>query len=365
MIEFLNLKKINNQYRQELIEAATRVIDSGWYVLGNELQCFESEFSDYCKTNYAVGVGNGLDALSLILRAWLELGYLQKGDEVIVQANTYIATILAISQCDLIPVFVEPDENTFNLCPDKIKNALTEKTKVILPVHLYGRISPMVDIMSIAECHGLLVLEDCAQAHGAELNGVKAGNWGNAAAFSFYPGKNLGALGDAGAITTNDEQLYDMVKALRNYGSHKKYENHYKGINSRLDEIQAAMLRVKLKYIQGDILARRKVAEQYLTKITNRKVILPETGVLTEHVWHLFVIKCRERNKLIDYLSCNDIQSLVHYPIAAHQQKAYKKYNSQNLPISEYLQDTVTSIPISPVLRDEELQKIISVINQF
>ncbi|WP_163907493.1 DegT/DnrJ/EryC1/StrS family aminotransferase, partial [Proteus mirabilis] len=264
MLPFLDLKKINEQYQAELKAACARVIDSGWYITGKELESFETNFAHYCGTKYAIGVANGLDALTLVLRAWKEQGKLKSGDEVIVQANTYIASILAITENDLVPILVEPDSKTYNLSIENIKQAITDKTKVILPVHLYGQINPMKEIMAIAKENNLLVLEDCAQAHGASIDGIKAGNWGDAAGFSFYPGKNLGALGDAGAITTNDEELASVVTALRNYGSHQKYLNLYQGVNSRLDEIQAAMLNVKLKYLDQETKIRQEIAIQYL-----------------------------------------------------------------------------------------------------
>ncbi|EFG4563133.1 aminotransferase class V-fold PLP-dependent enzyme, partial [Escherichia coli] len=253
MIEFLNLKKINNQYKDELKEACAKVIDSGWYVLGEHLEEFEKDYSKWCGVKHTIGVANGLDALSLVLRAWKEMGMLKDGDEIIVPANTYIASILAITANRLVPVLTEPDLITYNLSPKNIEKNITKKTRAILPVHLYGNISPMDDIMALASKYKLLVLEDSAQAHGASINGRKAGAWGNASGFSFYPGKNLGALGDAGAVTTNDDELAYVVKALRNYGSHTKYKNLYEGVNSRLDEIQAAMLSVKLKYIDKEV----------------------------------------------------------------------------------------------------------------
>ena len=276
MISFLDLKNINQQYRQQLIEACTRVIDSGWYIGGTELEQFEQNFAKYCGTQYAIGVANGLDALILTLRAWKELGKLQDGDEVIVPSNTYIASILAISANQLKPVLVEPNPNTFNLDPAKIEAALTDKTKVILPVHLYGQLAAMPEIMAIAEKYNLLVLEDSAQSHGAALHNKKAGNWGHASGFSFYPGKNLGALGDAGGVTTNDEVLAKIIRALANYGSNQKYVNIYQGLNSRLDEIQAAVLDVKLKYIDAENNRRKEIANRYISEIKNPNIILPE-----------------------------------------------------------------------------------------
>lgn len=370
MINFLDLKSINNQYQQELKDACARVIDSGWYIMGKELESFEQNFSDYCGAKYTVGVANGLDALTLVLRAWKELGKLKAGDEVIVQANTYIASILAITENDLVPVFVEPDANTYNLSIEGIKSAITDKTKVILPVHLYGQISPMPEIMAIAQQHGLLVLEDCAQSHGASIEGKKAGNWGDAAGFSFYPGKNLGALGDAGAITTNDDELAKTLQALRNYGSHQKYLNLYQGVNSRLDEIQAAMLNVKIKYLDNETLIRQKVALTYLENINNPLIKLPLTAHeyrnnQQSHVWHLFVIATKHRDLLQKHLTENGIQTLIHYPIPPHKQQAYSQYKQLSLPITEKIHNEVLSIPIGPTMTNEEISKVIEACNSF
>ncbi|MCG3767564.1 DegT/DnrJ/EryC1/StrS family aminotransferase [Vibrio cincinnatiensis] len=365
MINFLDLKSINQQYQQELKQACARVIDSGWYIQGQELQQFEAEFAAYCGTKHAIGVANGLDALILVLRAWKELGKLQEGDEVIVPANTYIASILAITENRLTPVLVEPNINTYNLSREGIKAAISPKTKAILPVHLYGLISPMPEIMQIAQEHDLLVLEDCAQAHGAEINGQRAGNWGHAAGFSFYPGKNLGALGDAGAITTNDDQLADTLKALRNYGSHKKYENLYQGVNSRLDEIQAAMLSVKLKYLDIDTKRRQYIAHRYCSEINNPHVILPKVIEEKSHVWHLFVIRTKNRKKLQNYLSINGIQTLIHYPIPPHKQIAYPSWNCMSKPISEMIHQQVISIPLDPTMDEGSIKKIIHKLNAY
>ncbi|GHX42257.1 UDP-4-amino-4-deoxy-L-arabinose--oxoglutarate aminotransferase [Vibrio cholerae] len=378
MINFLDLKSINQQYQQELKQACARVIDSGWYIQGQELQQFEAEFAAYCGTKHAIGVANGLDALILVLRAWKELGKLQEGDEVIVPANTYIASILAITENRLTPVLVEPDINTYNLSREGIKAAITPKTKAILPVHLYGLISPMAEIMQIAQEHDLLVLEDCAQAHGAEINGQRAGNWGHAAGFSFYPGKNLGALGDAGAITTNNDQLADTLKALRNYGSHKKYENLYQGVNSRLDEIQAAMLRVKLAYLDRDTARRQQIAAMYCEGINNPHIVLPidaaafatQHSSLTiqhykSHVWHLFVVRTEQREALQQWLTKHEIQTLIHYPIPPHQQQAYTQWNSQSKPLTEMIHQQVISLPLDPTMSDEQVQQVITVMNGF
>lgn len=365
MIPFLDLKEINQQYHQELKDACSRVIDSGWYIMGNELKAFEQEFAEYCGSKYCIGVANGLDALILTLRAWKELGKLKNGDEVIVPSNTYIASILAISENDLTPVLVEPDINTFNLTANGIESAITEKTKVLLPVHLYGQISPMKEIMQLAKKHDLLVLEDCAQSHGAMIDGKKAGTWGDAGAFSFYPGKNLGALGDAGAVTTDDKELLKVLSALRNYGSHEKYKNKYKGVNSRLDEIQAAMLRVKLKHLDRETKARKTVAKQYLEGINNALIELPEVTNVEGHVWHLFVIKTRCRDELWKYLTDNDIQVLIHYPIPPHKQEAYEEWGEMQLPISEELHEEILSLPISSTLCLNDILKLINIVNNF
>ncbi|AWS49989.1 MULTISPECIES: DegT/DnrJ/EryC1/StrS family aminotransferase [Providencia] len=370
MINFLDLKKINNQYQQELKDACSRVIDSGWYIMGKELESFETNFANYCDTKYAIGVANGLDALTLVLRAWKELGKIKAGDEVIVQANTYIASVLAITENDLVPILVEPDQNSYNLSIENIKQAITNKTKVILPVHLYGQISPMPEIMALAKQYDLLVLEDCAQSHGAMINNQKCGNWGDAAGFSFYPGKNLGALGDAGAITTNDDELADTLKALRNYGSHQKYLNLYQGVNSRLDEMQAAMLNVKLKYLEKETAYRQKVALEYIKNITNPLIKLPleydnYINNIQIHVWHLFVISIKQRESFQQHLSSNGVQTLVHYPTPPHKQKAYKDWNKIALPITEDIHNQVLSLPISSTLTAEQINFIIDTVNKF
>ncbi|MBL4796444.1 MAG: DegT/DnrJ/EryC1/StrS family aminotransferase [Oleispira sp.] len=365
MISFLDLQKINAQYRDETIAACTRVIDSGWYINGSELEQFEARFANYCGAEHAVGVGNGLDALILTLRAWKELGKLKGGDEVIVPSNTYIASILAISANDLTPVLVEPDPSTYNLTAVGITKAITEKTKVILPVHLYGRISPMDEIMSIAEKFGLLVLEDCAQAHGAELKGKKAGSWGDAGAFSFYPGKNLGALGDGGAVTTSNAELADVIRTLGNYGSRKKYENDIKGVNSRLDEMQAAILSVKLKYLNKDTLRRQEIASRYLQEIDQKLIVLPEAGDVSEHVWHLFVIKTKDRLRLQNYLLNKGVQTLIHYPQPPHKQKAYSEWGGVDLPIAEQIHNEVLSLPISPVMTNDDVAIVIQALNDY
>ena len=369
MIPFLNLKNINQQYREELIAACTRVIDSGWYIGGNELEQFEQNFAEYCGVKFAIGVANGLDALILTLRAWKELGKLHDGDEVIVPSNTYIASILAITANNLTPVLVEPDLATYNIDPAKIEEAITAKTKVILPVHLYGQLAAMPDIMHIAKKHNLLVLEDSAQSHGAQIEGKKAGNWGDASGFSFYPGKNLGALGDAGAITTNDGELAQTLRALRNYGSHEKYKNLFAGVNSRLDEIQAAMLDVKLKHLDDETQHRRQIADVYMAGINNPLIELPKVNkdVLNDqqHVWHLFVVRTSNREALQQYLAENSVQTLIHYPIPPHKQQAYKEWKDLSYPISEKIHDEVMSLPIGPTLSLEDVEKVIQLCNSF
>ena len=310
-------------------------------------------------------VSNGLDALTLTLRAWKELGLLEDGDEVLVTANTYIASILAITENSLKAVLIEPDEATYNLCPSKTAQAITSKTKAIVAVHLYGQLAPMPEIMALANQHGLLVLEDSAQAHGASINGKRAGSWGHASGFSFYPGKNLGALGDAGAVTTNDSRLAEMLRALGNYGSHEKYRNRYQGTNSRLDEIQAAVLRVKLRHLDSGTIHRRMIASLYRENIVNPHVLLPKTTDEDSHVWHLFVIRTEYREELQRYLSAQGIQTLIHYPIAPHKQQAYADLADTHLPLTEKIHNEVLSLPISPVMSMEDVSRIYEVINQF
>lgn len=368
MIPFLDLKAINAQYRNELVDAATRVIDSGWYIGGTELQQFEEEFAAYCGAKHAIGVGNGLDALVLTLRAWKELGKLKDGDEVIVPANTFIASILAISENNLVPVLVEPELTTYNLCPIQAEAAITSKTRVILPVHLYGQMANMPAIMDIAERHGLLVLEDAAQAHGASLDGKKAGNWGHASGFSFYPGKNLGGLGDAGAVTTNDDELAATIRALGNYGSHEKYKHQYKGVNSRLDEIQAAMLRVKLRYLDKEIAHRRVIAAAYNSGLQATGLVLPiqdETVDIEQfenHVWHLYVVRTEKRDSLQRHLTEQGVQTLIHYPTPTHAQEAYKELNGINHTCTNKIHQQVLSLPIGPVTSVTDTHKIIQII---
>lgn len=371
MIPFLDLKSVNKQYREELIEACTKVIDSGWYIQGNEYTEFEKEFAQYCGTKYCIGVANGLDALILIIKAYRELGIMNDGDEIIVPSNTYIASILAISQSNLVPILVEPNINTYLIDPLKIEEKITSKTKAIMPVHLYGQICDMDMITNIAKKYNLKIIEDSAQSHGAYFKDKKCGNLGDASGFSFYPGKNLGALGDGGAVTTNDEKLALTIQALGNYGSHKKYENLYIGVNSRLDELQASMLRVKLKFLDNEIKQRRKIANYYIKNIKNNKIILPIEDQLIDiqnyssHVWHLFVVRTDQRDKLQQYLQNNGIQTLIHYPIAPHKQKAYNIWNNETYSISEKIHDEVLSLPISAIQSIDDTKKIVDIINTY
>ncbi|MEE1922827.1 DegT/DnrJ/EryC1/StrS family aminotransferase [Pseudomonas sp. 148P] len=370
MVEFLDLKSINKLDREEMIEACTRVIDSGWYIAGKELASFERDFADYCGTEFCIGVANGLDALILTLQAWKQLGLLVDGDEVIVPANTYIASILAISQNALVPVLVEPDESTFNLCPIAAEAAVTDRTRVILAVHLYGQLADMPALSELARRKKLLLLEDSAQSHGAAFNGRRAGSWGDASGFSFYPGKNLGALGDAGAITTNDAKLAETLRALRNYGSHEKYKNLFKGVNSRLDELQAAVLSVKLKGLDQQTQRRREIAELYLRGINNPLLTLPCQDVVNvldfqAHSWHLFVIRSSHREALQKHLLDNGVQTLIHYPIPPHKQQAYVEWNKLSFPLTERLHQEVLSLPMGPTLSNEEADRVVLACNSF
>ncbi|WP_130734574.1 DegT/DnrJ/EryC1/StrS aminotransferase family protein [Flavobacterium sp. J27] len=367
MIKFLDLRLINKPYEIAFQEKMNKFLDKGWYILGDEVVVFEKEFSSYCGTKYCIGVGNGLDALTLIFKGYIQLDKLQKGDEIIVPANTYIASILAILQADLIPVLVEPDYKTYNLDTRLIHEKITAKTKAILAVHLYGQLADMEAINTIAKQYKLLVIEDAAQAHGAvsNWNKRKAGNLGNAAGFSFYPGKNLGALGDAGAITTNDENLAQVLFSMRNYGSKTKYENEILGTNSRLDELQAAFLNVKLPHLENENEKRRNIAKRYLKEIHNGKIQLPFWNESNNHVFHLFVIRAKNRDELIHYLKVNGIQTMIHYPIAPHKQEALQKWHALSFPITEKIHEEVLSIPLNGILSEEEIERIINVLNAY
>lgn len=366
MIKFLDLQKINLAYQQEIEDRLLAAFRSGWYLLGNEVKQFEENLKNYIGCNHVIGVANGLDALRLILRAYVEMGIMKKNDEIIVPANTFIASILAISDNGLVPVLVEPNINTYNVDISKIEEKITPKTKGVMIVHLYGRAVYSEKLKEFAEKNNLKIIEDNAQAIGAEWNGIKTGNLGDAAGFSFYPGKNLGALGDGGAVTCKDEELANTVRALANYGSNQKYVNIYKGLNSRLDEIQAAVLDVKLQYIDKDNKRRREIAKRYISEINNSKIILPEyPSHEMEHVWHIFVVRTAERDRLQQYLADNNIQTLIHYPIPPHKQEAYMEWNSLSFPITEQIHSEVLSLPISPVMEREEVDRVIEVINRW
>jgi dTDP-4-amino-4,6-dideoxygalactose transaminase len=370
-IKFLDLQKINNQHRQEIDGAIKKVLDSGWYLLGETVEQFESSFATYCNVKHCIGISNGLDALILILRAYVELGLLKEGDEVIVPANTYIASILAISSNKLIPVLVEPDILTYNINPNLIEEKINTKTRAIVPVHLYGQCAEMGAINAIAKKYNLLVIEDAAQAHGAIYESKRTGNLGDASGFSFYPGKNLGAFGDGGAVTTNNNELAEVIRALRNYGSHKKYYNLYKGFNNRLDELQAAVLNVKLKYLDEENKKRREIAQFYCENINNPKIVLPilhhPSSIIQHpsHVWHLFVIRTTEREKLQQYLTDNGVQTVIHYPVPPHKQPAYKEWNHMSFPVTEKIHNKVLSLPIGSHLSNEDLQTIVEKINIY
>ncbi len=365
-VPFLDLKAISAQYRDELVAAATRVIDSGWYVHGREHEAFEREFAEFSGAGACVGVANGLDALTLIFRAYREMGLVRPGDEVIVPANTYIASVLSVTENGLKPVLVEPDPGSFNIDPARIEDALTARTRAILPVHLYGQIADMPAICALAGKHGLLVVEDAAQAHGAELHGRKSGTWGDAAGFSFYPTKNLGALGDAGCVLTRDERLAEAIRALRNYGSQVKYHNLYQGPNSRLDEIQAAFLRVRLRHLADETRRRRRVALRYLAEIRNDEVALPRVASGSEgHVWHLFVVRVKDREGFTSHLAARGIQTAIHYPVPPHLQPCYPGLHALSRPLTEEIHREVVSLPMSPLLTDGQVDEVVSAVNAW
>ncbi|OQB40087.1 MAG: dTDP-3-amino-3,6-dideoxy-alpha-D-galactopyranose transaminase [candidate division CPR1 bacterium ADurb.Bin160] len=365
MIKFLDLHQINQQYREQINTAIKEVLDSGYYILGQKVKEFETNFANYIGTKYCVGTANGLDALTLILKAYKELEVMKDDDEVIVPANTFIASILAISQNNLVPVLVEPDINTYNIDPDLIEEKITKKTRAIIVVHLYGQSVKMDKIWEIAKKYNLKIIEDSAQAHGVMYKDKKTGNLGDISGFSFYPGKNLGAIGDAGAVTTNDKKLAEIVRALGNYGSKEKYINDYKGTNSRLDEIQAAILNIKLKYLDSDNKKRRLIALYYLNNIKNPKIILPKITNFDEHNFYVFVVRTNNRDQLQKHLADNKIGSLIHYPIPPHKQIAYKEWNKLSFPITEQIHNEILSIPISPVLNQNKVRKIVNVLNKF
>ena len=366
MIPFQDLRSYNKEFEPEFQNAYQDFLNSGWYILGDIGNQFETDFASFCGTKHCIGTANGLDALVLIFKGLIELGRLNPGDEVIVPANTYIASIISIIRSDLKPILVEPDEHTFNISPNAVKKAINDKTKAVLVVHLYGQLCDMDSIIEMAEAHNLIIVEDAAQAHGAKLqDGRKAGNLGVAAGFSFYPSKNLGALGDAGCVTTNDDELSAVIRKLGNYGSSVKYVNDYLGYNSRLDEIQAMFLGVKLKYLDRDNGKRKAIAQYYLNEIQNSKVKLPLYSGNDDHVFHQFVVRVEDRQHFTDYLEANGVQTLIHYAIPPHKQKAMSEYDKLELPITEKIHKTVVSLPLNPVLDKDQLQKIVDLINAY
>lgn len=361
MIKFLDLKKINNRYREEIDSRIKNILDKGWYLQGEENENFTKNFANFCGTKFALGVANGLDALNLIIKAY---GF-GNGDEIIVPANTYIATILAISENGCIPILVEPDIKTYNINPDSIEEKITSKTKAIMVVHLYGQAVQMEKIWKIAKKYNLKIIEDSAQAHGAIYQENRTGNLGDASGFSLYPGKNLGCMGDGGAVTTNDEELFNKIKAIANYGSDRKYHHIYKGVNSRLDEIQAAVLDIKLKHLDSDNNKRREISKYYRENIKNSKIILPDTYDEKSHVWHIFAVRTHNRDEFQKYLTEKGIQTIIHYPTPPHKQGAYKEWNNLSFPITEEIHNTILSLPISPVMTNSEIEKVVEVVNEY
>ena len=366
MIPFFDLRTYNQQFQTEFQQCLKQVLKSGISIKGEGLKQFETNFAAYCGTRYCVGTANGLDALELIFEAYIALDKLKQGDEVIVPANTFIATILAVVRTGLKPVFVEPNETDFTLSPDEVKSVIGPNTKAIVAVHLYGQLSKMKQLQKLATSHNLILIEDAAQAHGAQtLDGERAGNLSDVAAFSFYPSKNLGALGDGGAVTTNDSELAEMIRVLGNYGSNKKYVNEIRGRNSRLDEIQAMFLNVKLRYLDEHNAKRQQLASYYLENINNSKVRLPQYSGLKDHVFHQFVLRVSDRQDFIDHLNNAGIDTLIHYPIAPHKQKALIEYEHLSLPITESIHEEVISIPLNPILSQDQINSIVECINAY
>ena len=367
MIPFLDLLSMNMQYEEELHRAFQRVLQSGRFVMGEEYKAFEKEFASFCGAPHCIGVANGLDALRLIIRGYKVLGKFEEDDDILVPANTYIASILAITEEGLNPILIEPDAQSLNINPLLLQDSLTAKTKAIMPVHLYGQLADMEAINIFAKAHDLLIIEDAAQAHGATAkSGLRAGALGDAAGFSFYPGKNLGALGDGGAVTTNDEKLAQVIRALANYGSHQKYHNIYKGLNSRLDELQAAFLRVKLPHLDQETNVRRDIATFYDEKINNPLITKPLIPSFSpSHVWHLYVIRTKGRDELEAYLKEKGVGTLIHYPIPPHKQVAYHDYNAKSFPVTEDIHDKILSLPLGPVMTREQCKFIVELLNDY
>lgn len=365
MVRFLDLQKINARFTVQYEEAIQEILSTGYFIRGKFCSAFEEQFAAFCATKFCVGVGNGLDALFLMFRAYIELGRLQEGDEVLVPANTYIASILAITRAGLKPILVEPDLETYNLDPLEAATKINPRTRAILLVHLYGQAMHMDQIRKLAEKHDLLILEDGAQAHGATFRDEVVGGLGDCAAFSFFPGKNLGALGDGGAVTTNDEKVHEVVKTLSNYGSQVKYVNQYQGYNSRLDEIQAGFLSAKLAVLAEDNKHRDQIAKRYLAEIKNDAVVLPQVAYECSSVWHLFVVRTQDRDGFQAYLREMGVETLIHYPVPPHKQEAYQEWNHLNRPITEKIAREILSIPIHPCLGDHEVAKVVEVINSY
>ncbi|GAA4245736.1 MULTISPECIES: DegT/DnrJ/EryC1/StrS family aminotransferase [Winogradskyella] len=375
MIKFLDLHKINNRFRDEFQASFSKSLDDAHFILGNNVSKFENEFATYCGTKHCLGTANGLDALTLILKGYIRLGKLKKGDKVIVPANTFIATILSVLHAELIPVLVEPNSETYNISVET-DHSLFVEAKAVIMVHLYGQLASVEALQQIASDFNLLLIEDAAQAHGAILNSKKdsststsispkAGNLSDAAAFSFYPSKNLGALGDGGAVTTNDSELIEVIKLLRNYGSEEKYTNKIVGYNSRLDDMQAAFLSIKLKTLDKDNQRRRTIAKAYLKGVNNLKIKLPFYDGSQNHVFYAFVVEVEDRADFTKFLDQNAIEWLIHYPIPPHQQKALQTFSYFNLPLTEKIHKRIISLPISPVMTDKDIQTVIDILNIY
>ncbi|WP_299679007.1 DegT/DnrJ/EryC1/StrS family aminotransferase [uncultured Dokdonia sp.] len=366
MMPFLDLRALNAPYDTEFQEKFKAFLEKGWYILGDEVRLFEEEFAAYCGTTYCIGTANGLDALRLILEGYKILGKLSEGDEVLVASNTYIATILGIRQAGLVPVLVEADLKTYNFDFEDLQQKVTAKTKVVMPTHLYGQLTDMEAVSAFAKANNVLIVTDSAQSHGAKTSqGKRSGSLGDASGFSFYPTKNLGALGDGGAITTNDKALTEVLRSYRNYGFKERYVSAYEGLNSRLDEVQASFLRIKLRNLDASNTQRRAIATRYINEIKNPKITLPSWNGSEDHVFHLFVIRCKTRAHLCDYLKMNGVGTIIHYPVPPHQQEALKDYNHLSFPVTTQIHDEVVSIPLNPVMTKEMVSQVISILNNY